>query len=396
MKITKIETIILKDIHRGIWVRVHTDAGYIGLGETWYTPRGIAGIIHELFAPILVGQNPLDIERHWKDMFQLANSMGSGGAEIRAISALDIALWDIAGQAMEQPIYRVMGGACRDRIRIYNTCSVRGKDGGQVFKEPEKLAESFLNEGITAIKVVLTDHLADEGHGYDFRAKDLAAAIAPLEKMRRAVGNDLDIAHDGHGKFSLTNAIAVARAMEDYDLLWQEELLQPVNVETHLRLKQATRTPICGAERLQTRYQFREYIEKGALDYVMPDLVWTGGISEVKRIATLAETYQLPLCPHDSVGPVNLFACAHVCMNVPNAALMETVRDVYQGWYRDIVEPPIPIEDGYLKAPEEPGLGARLKESVWQRDDLVVETSDADHLAPLQWPGFRSQQRPDS
>jgi galactonate dehydratase len=103
----------------------------------------------------------------------------------------------------------------------------------------------------------------------------------------------------------------------------------------------------------------------------MPDLFWTAGISEVKRIATLAETYQLPLCPHDSVGPVNLFACAHVCMNVPNAALMETVRDVYQGWYRDIVDPPIPIEQGYLKALDEPGLGARLKESVWERDDLV-------------------------
>jgi galactonate dehydratase len=174
---------------------------------------------------------------------------------------LDIALWDIAGQAMEQPYLLSIGGACRERIRIYNTRSVRGKDGGQVFKEPEKLAESLLNEGITAIKVVRTDHLADEGHGYDFRAEDLAAAIAPLAKMRDAVGNDLDIAHDGHGKFSLTNAITVARAMEDYDLLWQEELLQPVNVETHLRLKQSTWTPICGAERLQTRYQFRDYIE---------------------------------------------------------------------------------------------------------------------------------------
>jgi L-alanine-DL-glutamate epimerase-like enolase superfamily enzyme len=343
---------------------------------------------------MLIGKDPLDIEFHWREMFRMANAFGYGGAEARAISALDIALWDIAGQAANEPVYKLLGGACRDRIRVYNTCISYGemRDGEMVFDNPAALAQSLLAEGITAMKLVLTDHLADDNTGYDLHPADLETAIKPLRAIRKTVGDEIEIAHDGHGHWSLHNSIVIAQAMEPFNLLWQEELLEPVNVESHVALAQATRTPICVSERLISRYQFREYIERGAARIVMPDLIWTGGISETKKIAIMAETYQAPVCPHDCSGPVNMFACAHICMNAPNAMLMESCRALYKGWYDRVVEPNIRIEKGYLLAPDGPGIGTRLRAEVRKRRDVVVETSDKS--GPPHWGGFKSIYRP--
>ncbi len=394
MRITRIETIRIGEFDRGLWVRVHTDEGLVGLGETWFAPRAVAAVIHDVLSPMLIGKDPLAIEYHWKEMFRMVNAFGYAGAETRAISALDIALWDIAGQATGQPIYNLLGGACRDRIRIYNTCIDYGniKDGSMMFGDPVGLAESLLAEGITAMKVYVADFLADDNLGYSIPSSAIKRAVEPIARIRDALGDAMDIANDGHGRFSLHNAIRIAQAMEPYGLLWQEELIEPVNVETHLRLAQATSTPICVSERLVSRYQFREYIEKGAAEIVMPDLIWTGGISETKKIATMAETYQAPVCPHDATGPVNIFACAHICMNAPNAMLMETVRSYYKGWYERIVEPNLPIEKGYLYAPQGPGLGTRLRAEVLRRPDVSIEVSD--QPGPAHWGAHRSLFRP--
>lgn len=204
--------------------------------------------------------------------------------------------------------------------------------------------------------------------------------------IRKAVGDDIEIAHDGAGQWSLPAAINIVRAMEEYDLAWQEEMIRPVNVETHLRLAQETRTPICAAERLISKYHFREFIERGAAQIVMPDLIWTGGITETKKIATLAETYQTPVAPHDWTGPVNVFACAHISMAVPNLMVQETNRAYYRGWYDKFIEPNVVIRDGFLMPPEGPGLGTRLKKSVLERSDATIEVSDQAY--EWNWPGF--------
>ncbi len=379
MKITRIETIRVAELPRVIWVQVHTDEGQVGLGETWYGARAVEGAIHELFAPLLIGRNPLDIERHWYNMFRLADHWGYGGAETRAISALDIALWDIAGQAAGRPIYELLGGACRDRIRVYNT------GGGPDYPyDPVPYVKELLDLGITHMKVGAFP-AAHEGDGYELTKQELERIVAPIRKIHEAVGDEMKIAIDGHGFWSLHSAILIARALEPYNILWLEEMLSPRNVDAHLKLAHESKFPICLAERFVTRYQFREFIEKGAVEIVMPDLIWTGGISETKKIAILAETYQLPVCPHDCTGPVNVFACAHVALNVPNAMLMETTRSYYETWYGEYVTPNINVKNGYLLAPEGPGLGTRLRPEVLRRRDATIVVSDRPSPHYLEW-----------
>ena len=348
MKITKIETIRVKEFFHVLWVQVYTDAGHLGLGETWYLPRAVSAVIHDIYSPHLIGQNPLDRERLWEKMYGMAEGFGYAGAEFRALSAIDIALWDIAGQAMGEPIYNVLGGMCRDRVKIYNTIGSYGpyQDNEWEIRDPVGLAQSYLDEGITVMKAYYAMNIPRDAGGNFVSSRDIKKALEPLAKIRKALGDQIDIAHDGGGQWSLPAAIKICQAMEEYDVFWQEEMIRPVNVETHLRLKEATKTPICAAERLIGKYHFREFIEKGAADIVMPDVIWTGGITEARKIATLAETYQTPITPHDWTGPVNVFACAHISLSVPNLLLQETNRAYYKGWYDKFIEPNIVIRDG--------------------------------------------------
>jgi L-alanine-DL-glutamate epimerase-like enolase superfamily enzyme len=393
LKITKVETIHLGEFPAATWVQVYTDAGHVGLGETWFGPRAVAGAIHEIFAPMLIGNNPLEIEKHWRDMFDMANAFGYAGAEMRAISALDMALWDIAGQAAKQPVYNLLGGACRDSIRVYNTCAQYGpnKDMDMAMMDAGTLAKSLLDEGITCLKWAFTDCFADPSRGVELQPDDIELMCEPMRQIRKAAGKQMEVANDGHGRWNLNNAIRIGRAMDQFDMFWQEELIQPTNVESHLTLAREIIAPVCVSERLVSKYQFREYIQRGAAEVVMPDLIWTGGITETRKIANMAEAEQRPVAPHDCSGPVNVFACAHICMNAPNAFIMETVRAFYGkgGWYDKIVEPNIKVVDGRLLAPDGPGLGTRLKKSVRERHDAKIEVTDEparhDH-----WGGFRS------
>ena len=389
MKITKVETIRVKEFFHVLWVQIHTDNGLVGLGETWYLPRAVASVIHEAFAPMLVGRDPRDREDLWQRMYGLAEGFGYAGAEFRALSAIDIALWDLAGQAAGEPIYNMLGGKCRDRIKTYNTVGDYGpiQDSEWEMRDPVGLAQSYLDEGITMMKAYYLLPAARESGGGNYLAdKDLRAALKPLEKIRNALGNQIEIAHDGGGAWALPCAIRIVQAMEEYDIFWQEEMIRPVNVETHLRLARATKTPVCAAERLISKYHFREFIEKGAAEIVMPDLIWTGGITETKKIATLAETYQTPIAPHDWTGPVNVFACAHISLACPNVMVQETTRAYYKGWYDRFIEPNITVRDGFILPPEGPGLGTRLKKDVRDRPDAVVEVSD--EAGEWNGPGF--------
>jgi L-alanine-DL-glutamate epimerase-like enolase superfamily enzyme len=388
MKITKIETVQVKEFFHVLWVHVYTDEGQVGLGETWYLPRAVASVIHDVYSPHLIGRNALDREALWNVMYGITEGFGYAGAEFRALSAIDIALWDIAGQVAGQPIYNLLGGACRDRIPIYNTIGSYGpyQDNEWERKDPVGLAQSYIDEGLRMFKAYYMLPYARATGGNSITFKEIKEALKPLAKIRKAVGDDIEIAHDGAGQWSLPAAINIVHAMEEYDIAWQEEMMRPVNVETHLKLAQETRTPICAAERLISKYHFREFIERGAAEIVMPDLIWTGGITETKKIATLAETYQTPIAPHDWTGPVNVFACAHVSMAVPNLMVQETNRAYYRGWYDKFIEPNVVVKDGFLMPPEGPGLGTRLKKSVRGRSDATIEVSDEAYQ--WNWPGF--------
>ena len=164
--------------------------------------------------------------------------------------------------------------------------------------------------------------------------------------------------------------------------MWQEDLMPLLNPQSLRQLQEATTTPVCISERLLTRWQFREFIENGAAQIVMPDLIWTGGITETHRIAIMASAHQVPVAPHDATGPVNIFACAQICMNSPNAMIMEHVRPYLYGWYGEMVDPLPPIENGWLHAPENPGIGTRLRPEVFDRPDVETRVTGVDAMIP--------------
>jgi L-alanine-DL-glutamate epimerase-like enolase superfamily enzyme len=189
----------------------------------------------------------------------------------------------------------------------------------------------------------------------------------------------MEIAIEGHARWNLTEATKIARSLEPYDILWLEEIIPPDNPQAYARLKAETRIPLCVSERLFTRFGFRQVVELNAADIIMPDMAWTGGISETRKICALADTYYLPVTSHDTIGPVALWSAAHLMLHIPNAMIMETVRAYYQGWYNDILTQPIPISEGMLSLEESPGLGTALREEVLKRPDVHIEISDLQH-----------------
>lgn len=397
MKISRIETIWCDEQPNTIWVRIHTDDGLIGLGETFYVPRAVSAIIHDVFANLLLGRSPLDIENHWNNMFSTVNFFGFAGAETRAISAIDVALWDIVGQYLGQPIYNVLGGRNRDRIQVYNTCV--GYGDYQDFNtwrsgHSGELAIELLNKGIKAMKIWPFDQFGTSlggpvgsragveavGPVTHFLSKEnMKKGLSYVEDIRKTVGDNMEIAIEGHARWNLPEAIEIGRALEKYDILWLEEIIPPDNADSYARLKAAVKVPICVSERLFTRYGFRQIIEKNAADIIMPDMAWTGGITETRKICAMADTYYLPVCSHDCIGPVAAWSAAHLLLHIPNAMIMETVRAYYLGWYNDFMTEPLPIVDGMCILSERPGLGTAMRPQVLSRPDVHIEVSDEKH-----------------
>jgi galactonate dehydratase len=398
MKITRIETIWIDEQPNTLWVRLHTDDGLIGLGETYYTPRAVSAIIHDVFATLLLGRSPLDIENHWTNLFSTVNFFGFAGAETRAISAVDVALWDIVGQYTGQPIYNLLGGRNRERVPVYNTCVSHGHiqdfHRWRYENRTGELAAELLQQGIKAMKIWPFDQFgASLGGPIGQRAgaeavgpvthflskEDLKKGLSYVEDIRRAVGDKMEIAIEGHARWNLPEAVKIARALEPYDILWLEEIIPPDNIDAYARLKAETRVPLCVSERLFTRFGFRQVVEKHVADMVMPDMAWTGGITETRKICALADTYYLPVTLHDTIGPVALWSAAHMMLHIPNALIMESVRAYYQGWYNDVMTDAVPIADGMLSLPGKPGLGVALREEILSRSDVHREVSDEQH-----------------
>jgi galactonate dehydratase len=394
MRIVRLETIWYDEQPNTLWVRIHTDDGLIGLGETYYAPRAVSAMIHDVYANLLLGRQAFDIENHWNNMFSTANFFGYAGTEMRAISAVDIALWDLLGQYTGQPIYNLLGGRNRDRIRIYNTCVSYG-----LYQDYQRwssgkageLAQELLDRGITAMKIWPFDQFgvslggpigqrAGVGAvgpvGHYLSQDDLKKGLSYVQDIRRTVGDRMSIAIEGHARWNLPEAIRIARALEPYDLMWLEEIMPPDNPEAYARLKASTRVPICESERLFTRFGFRQVVEKHVADIVMPDIAWTGGLTETRKICALADSYYLPITCHDTIGPVALWAAAHLMLHIPNALIMETVRGYYEGWYQEVMTERIPISEGMLTLESKPGLGTALREEVLRRPDVHVEVSD--------------------
>jgi L-alanine-DL-glutamate epimerase-like enolase superfamily enzyme len=378
LQISKIETIRFNrgiTVHAGsvnwLWVRVHTDNGIIGLGETYPAAEAAEAVIAHALGKVLLGRDPREIDRLWSDMLLTVGYHGWAGAEMRAISAVDIALWDLLGKITGQPVYQLLGGKSRERIRIYNTCYDHVYDFNQ---EAGKLARDLLAMGVRAMKIWPFDATALQNQGQFITPAQLQECLKPVQRIREAVGDSMEIAMEFHGYWNLPSAIRIAQALEPYSILWLEEMLPQDNMQAYRQLASETRIPLCLSERLMTRYQFREVVEQGIARFVMPDICWCGGISEAKKIATLAETHYLPIAPHNCGGPILHFASMHLAMNVTNLFILESVRRHYLKEYEGIVSNTGVSSNGWLKAPSEPGLGVELHPSVFSRPDVVIHS----------------------
>ncbi len=387
--VTAIESLQPVNLFPGLLlVRIHTDTGLIGHGETYYCAEAVQAMIHDWMARRLLGEDALAIESHWRFLYERAANFGVRGTELRALSALDVALWDLLGQVCNQPIYRLLGGPVREKIRVYNSCgnpqygpSKTGHQGWpgfgdvgepgpwadswRLFQEPVALAEELAGLGYSGLKVWPFDQAAKEYGPSNIPNHEIEKAVQPMREIREKVGWDLDLLVDGHAHFQLPAALRIADALREVKPLWLEDMIKMDNIDTLADFRRQSGMPISASEMLLSRADYNEVLLKQAADYVMIDPTWVGGISETTRIAHLAETYNVPVTMHDCTGPLTLFAGLHVGAAVANCCYQETVRAHIQTVYRELIEPTIVIEDGHIDLPLGSGLGTRLNPELF-------------------------------
>jgi galactonate dehydratase len=374
MTITAVEVVEPDERNVGnyYWVLIHTDEGITGLGETYHGLKGAASACLRAFGEGLVGRDPADIEGIFQGMFEASSYHGHQGAEFRAMSAIDVALWDIKGKALGVPIYQLLGGKCRDGVPVYFSGGLDGvpHERGAVMERAQWLVEN----GWRAFKKDIFQVVPRRSGAWlpkYISLEEIRQATDELRWVRQAVGDRLEICIDCHARWDIASAVKCAQALEEFNVMFIEEPIGPDNAAALAKVARSTATPICAGERLFGRSRFRELLEAHACDILMPDLAWTGGISETRKIAYLAETYYVPIAPHN-YGPVTCMALLQVMAHVPNARYLEFTADHYEKWgdaggWNRWVSRPIAAKDSVLPLPAEPGLGLELSEEVMAR-----------------------------
>jgi galactonate dehydratase len=334
-----------------LFVKVYTDAGIVGIGECSGWPRVIETAVQDLKG-LLIGEDPTHIERLWQKM-QIAmmghGLLGTVGAG--AMTGIDVALWDIKGKALGVPVWNLLGGKMRDRIPIY----------------------SHANTAETAV--------AAKGRGIrTIKCGGVADPVRKVGMLREAVGDEVDIAIDLHGPPWLTPADAarVARALEPYNLLWIEDPIAPDNLDGYKRIRDAAHVPLAAGERMATIFGERELIERELVDVIQPDTGRAGGLTQMKKIAAMAEAHHIMMAPHSgSLGPVAEYAALHLLAAIPNALILERLDDDWPGRARTVSPHPVQ-EDGSIAVPDAPGLGCDIDE-----DFVALHPSERNVAVPV-------------
>jgi galactonate dehydratase len=367
MKITRIHTL---RADRFMYVKVETDEGIAGVGElhpasgTGGTPfLPLAGV--QYCAEYLTGQDPLPIERHWQHMFR--RCLFRGGADaMAAIGALDMALWDIKGKALLKPVHELLGGPTRERVRLYT--HLRGNSSEELAEE----AAARVAEGFTAVRLypfgAFGEADFEEGRGLEnlSYAALVRMAEARVAAVRQAVGPEVDVMIDAVNRLTPPEALAVGRALAPYNLYFFEDPIEPENMDAWEQLAASVPVPLAMGERLYTLYQFRDLLNHRGAAYLRPDPSLAGGLTNVKKIAALAEASYVGVAPHNPLSGVLTAACAQLDAAVHNIAVQEYPADEWERPKRDLVKEPLCREGGYLRIPKTPGLGIELNEEAFK------------------------------
>ncbi|MFB6150851.1 MAG: galactonate dehydratase [Haloarculaceae archaeon] len=354
---------------RWLFLRIETADGSVGWGEPIVEGRArtVRAAVEELMDNYLLGEDPADIEDHWQTMYRGGFYRG-GPVLMSAIGGIDQALWDLKGQQFGAPVYELLGGAARSRIRVYQWV------GGDRTAEVAREAEQKVSEGFTALKMNATAEIK--------RIDDpetVSEAVDRLREVREAVGDGVDVGVDFHGRVSKSMAKRLGAAFEPYDPMFIEEPVLPEHDDALPGIAQHTTIPIATGERRYSRWDFKELLEDGAVDVIQPDLSHAGGITEVRKIAAMAEAYDVALAPHCPLGPIALAASIQVDACTPNALIQEQSLNIHYNESNDVLDyltdPSVfDFRDGYISLPEEPGLGIEINEEyVREQSEKTVD-----------------------
>jgi galactonate dehydratase len=364
LKITEIRTAEARGHGFSTFVKIKTDEGIEGIGECIHGGDGCSRLIENM-AEIIRGEDPFDVDR----LFEMIRRRyvfngGIAGNAITAMAGIEIALWDLAGKALGVPVYQLLGGKFRDKIRLYCDCHA-GKDGSP--QSYATRAKEIVAMGFNAIKFDIDDARSpykQDAYNWSITPGELHQMVDRVSAVREAIGPEVDLAIDMHGRYDVFAAIRVAQALEPFDLLWLEEPVPPENIDAMREVKQSTKTPICAGENLYMRSGFRDLIEKQAVDVIMPDLPKCCGLSEGRKIANHAEMYYIPFAPHNVCGPLGTIASCHCCASIPNFLILEWHWVDRPHWHELVVSDPPLIQDGCITLPDGPGLGVTLNEDA--------------------------------
>jgi galactonate dehydratase len=359
MKITEVRTFLVREGHRNlVFVKVMTDEGIHGIGEAYSCgPDDATALVVHHFEEWLIGQDPRNVEHLWQLMYN--GSRFPGGSLVNsAISGIEHALWDIKGKALGAPVWSLLGGRCREKVRIYQGAG--GATPEELAENGRRLVEQF---GYTALKI--SPH-PPGSERMPWNAV-LRGAAARLSALRDAVGLDVDIGVDPHAKiFEPVRALQMAQALQPFQPYFFEEPTRPENADALARLRAQVEIPIATGEMLYTKFEFRDLLVKDAVDIVQPDICCAGGILECKKIAALAEAFYCSVAPHNPMGPLATVINVHLAACIPNFLILEYIPDDSPA-RAELIQEPLRPENGYLPVPEGPGWGVELNEEAFAK-----------------------------
>jgi len=371
-----------------LFVQLHTDTGLVGLGEAFFGSRALEAYIHETAAEVLLGVDEPSPEKMAGLLAPYAGYQGSG-VETRGNGAIDLGLWDLLGQVASLPLVDLMGGAVRDSIKVYNTCAGPGyvsrtsrqgsanwglpeagaltdryEDLQAFLSRPGQLARELWDEGIRGMKIWPFDAAAEFSGGTDISQSQLESALAIIEAVREEVGFGMDLMIELHGLWNRRGATKILDALTQYKPYWVEDPMRPDAVDALAQLSREADVPIAIGETCVGRRGFLPLLQRGAVDVVTVDIQWTSGLTEARKVATLADAYGVPIAPHDCTGPATLAACVHLVTSQPNGLIQETVRAFIRTWYEELVTGLPIISNGEITPTREPGHGVKLREDI--------------------------------
>ncbi len=383
MKITDVQACVIgrQEPHSGgsVWtfVRVYTDEGIVGTGECNSGGPGFSGFATKesiiAIKHLLIGEDPFNTAMIYEKLRRSGRYGGSSNAPfIFAITGIENALYDIVGKALGVPVYKLLGGKFRDKIRLYADCHAGETDDAKAYGEK---ALQVIEQGFSAVKFDVdgTGHGKLDPYNWTLGAKEMTHVIELIAGIRETIGYDIDLAIDCHGQFDLPSAITLAKAVEPLRLMWLEEPVPAENIDALAQVRATSSTVICSGENQYTRFEFLEMFTRKAVDIIMPDLAKAGGIAEGKRIAEIADAHYIPIAPHNVSSPLGMMAACHVMASVPNFLVLE-LHALNIPWWNDLCIGDAPfVENGFMTVSERPGIGVELNDEVaksliWKND----------------------------